>query len=60
MGGTSVRDSTLKVSVLSFEMREMVGCGAGMRLGDKLAVSASVLLLPGFELCAEESSAAGK
>lgn len=51
-GGTSVSDSKLSVSVPSLESREMVGCGAGIRLGDKFAVSGSVLLarlLPGFE-----------
>lgn len=55
-GGTSVSDSTLRVSVLSLEMREMVGCWAGVRLGDKFEVSTSKFL-PGFlERLVEELS----
>lgn len=50
-GGTRVSDSTLSVLALSSQSREMVGCGAGMRLGDRLTGSASALfarLLPGL------------
>lgn len=43
-GGTRVSDSTLSVSAVSSQSREMVGCWAGMRLGDRLTVSASALL----------------
>lgn len=41
-GGTRVSDSTLSVSVLSSVSKEMVGCWAGIRLGDRLAVSVSL------------------
>lgn len=43
-GGTRVSDSTLSVSAVSSQSREMVGCWAGMRLGDRLTVSTSALL----------------
>lgn len=43
-GGMRVSDSTLRVSAVSSQSREMVGCWAGMRLGDRLTVSTSVLL----------------
>lgn len=43
-GGTRVSDSTLSVSAVSSQSREMVGCWVGMRLGDRLTVSASALL----------------
>lgn len=43
-GGTRVSDSTLSVSAVSSQSREMVGCWAGMRLGDRLTVSASAPL----------------
>lgn len=59
-GGTSVSDSIPRESELLVEMREMVGCGAGIRLGDRLAVSRSELLprfLPDLERGTEESSA---
>lgn len=42
-GGTRVSDSTLSVSAVSSQSREMVGCWAGMRLGDRLTGSASAL-----------------
>lgn len=50
-GGTRVSDSTLSVSAASSQSREMVGCWAGMRLGDRVTVSTSALLarlLPGL------------
>lgn len=59
-GGTRVSDSMPRESELLVEMREMVGCGAGIRLGDKLAVSASAFLprfLLDLERDTEESSA---
>lgn len=43
-GGTRVSDSTLSVSAVSSQSREMVGCWAGTRLGDRLAVSTAALL----------------
>ena len=43
-GGTRVSDSTLSVSAVSSQSREMVGCWVGMRLGDRLTVSASAFL----------------
>lgn len=43
-GGMRVSDSTLSVSAVSSQSREMVGCWAGMRLGDRLTVSVSALL----------------
>lgn len=43
-GGTRVSDSTLSVSAVSSHSREMLGCWAGVRLGDRLAVSTSRLL----------------
>ena len=50
-GGTRVSDSTLSVSAASSQSREMVGCWAGVRLGDRVTVSTSALLarlLPGL------------
>lgn len=43
-GGMSVSDSTLSVSAVSSQSREMVGCWAGMRLGDRVTASPSALL----------------
>lgn len=61
-GGTRVSDSMLRLSVLSSEIKEMVGCRAGIRLGDQVAVSASLRgwFLPGFETGGNERSAADR
>lgn len=58
-GGTRVSDSMLRLSV---EIKEMVGCGAGIRLGDQVAVSTSLLewFLPGFKTGGNERSAADR
>lgn len=41
-GGTSVSDSTLSASVLSSVINDIVGCCAGIRLGERFAVSVSL------------------